>query len=200
MEFDDETNELVAKAEAGDADAQHRMSEYFYKIRKYKQTLKWVTKAAEQGHIEAQRALGDYYGGGEAECSGALAIHGIRQIIAPDYKKSVLWLTKAAEQGMADAQYYMGIRYWYGDGVVQDYNQAAQWFAQAAQQEEYPQCQTWEVMTASRRLCFMFYCGYGVARDYEQSKKWYAKAAEMGDESAGQMLSYINQIKKPINL
>ena len=39
-----------------------------------------------------------------------------------------------AEQGLAEAQFNLGLCYYNGDGVLQDYNQAAYWFTKAAEQ------------------------------------------------------------------
>ena len=52
--------------------------------------MAWYQKAAEKGHVGAQRDLGCYYLSGE------------------DYKLAVIWLRKAAEQGNAYAQLNMG--------------------------------------------------------------------------------------------
>ena len=67
------------------------------------------TKAAEQGHADAQNNLGDRYKYGEG--------------ILQDYKQAVHWFTKAAEQGHADAQHNLGWMYEDGIGALQDYKQ-----------------------------------------------------------------------------
>ena len=45
-----------------------------------------------------------------------------------------MWYRKAAEQGYADAQYNLGILYANGQGVTQDYAEAARWYRKAADQ------------------------------------------------------------------
>ena len=68
-------------------------------------------KAAEQGNVDAQLALGDMYHNGEG---------GVPQ----DDKEAVNWYRKAAEQGDAEAQYNIGMMYQKGEAVSQDYKEA----------------------------------------------------------------------------
>ena len=49
-------------------------------------SCKWYTKAAENGHNEAQFKLGEYYSG-------------------KDDEKSIEWYAKAAEQGNYEAEF-----------------------------------------------------------------------------------------------
>ena len=58
-----------------------------------KKAVEWWTKAAEQGHAEAQCNLGRCYSDGDG--------------VAMDKKKAVEWFTKAAKQGYAGAQFYL---------------------------------------------------------------------------------------------
>ena len=73
-------------------------------------------KAAEQGNVDAQLALGDMYHNGEG---------GVLQ----DYKEAEKWYRKAAEQGYAEAQLTLGAMHF-----VQDYVQAHLWWSLAATQ------------------------------------------------------------------
>jgi hypothetical protein len=43
-------------------------------------------------------------------------------------------IRKAAEQGLAYSQYVLGGIYYNGDGVPQDYAEAAKWYRKAAKQ------------------------------------------------------------------
>ena len=67
---------------------------------------------AEQGDVEDQFALGEYYYRGDKDRE-------------QDYEQAVYWYRKAAEQGDADAQFALGRCYWKGFGVPEDYGQAA---------------------------------------------------------------------------
>jgi len=85
-----------------------------------KESVKWYTMAAEQGHVEAQFRLGICYRQGEG--------------VDRDEKEGVKWLTKSAEQGNADAQFWLGNCYEYGAGVDKDLKEAVKWYTQAAEQ------------------------------------------------------------------
>jgi len=117
------------KANQGDADAQFNLALLYYnglgipQDRRY--AIYWYTKAAEQGHIQAQYFLGKLYNFGDGE--------EVRQ----DFKLAVYWLTKAAEQGHIQAQYLLGHMYEYDDEPPQDYKLAFFWYTKAAEQNHY---------------------------------------------------------------
>lgn len=80
-----------------------------------------------------------------------------------------------AEQGNAGAQYYLGVMYANGNGVPQDYKQAAAWYRKAAEQGE---------ADAQNNLGRMYHSGQGVGQDYAQAAAWHRKAAEQGNAYA----------------
>lgn len=73
-----------------------------------------------------------------------------------------------AEQGYVLAQYKLGQMYLYGDGVTQDYKQAAEWFKKAAEQG-HPYGQYY--------LGIMYLKGLGVTQNYTEAEQWFNKAA-----------------------
>ncbi|MDR2708036.1 MAG: sel1 repeat family protein, partial [Nitrososphaerota archaeon] len=80
-------------------------------------------------------------------------------------------LMRAAAQGNLEAQHNLGKGYFNGEGVGQDYAQAAKWFAKAAEQGN------------AAAQCFLGFCysnGEGVARDVAQAAIWLTKSAEQG--------------------
>ena len=85
--------ELVKRAEAGDATAQHDLGCCYNSgkgvAQDYKEAVKWYTRSAEQGNADGQFGLGGCYISG----------HGVAQ----DYKEAVKWYTKSAEQGNVSA-------------------------------------------------------------------------------------------------
>jgi len=117
------------KANQGDADAQFNLALLYYtglgipQDRRY--AIFWYTKAAEQGHIQAQYFLGKLYNFGD----------GIE--VRQDFKLAVYWLTKAAEQGHIQAQYLLGHMYEYDDEPPQDYKLAFFWYTKAAEQNHH---------------------------------------------------------------
>ena len=89
---------------------------------RYTQAAFWYRKAAEQGHDEAQKSLGDLYDEGQG--------------VPQDDAQAVFWYRKAAEQGNADAQDELGDLYLSGKGVARDYAEAYFWFDLAAAGEQ----------------------------------------------------------------
>ena len=114
------------RANQGGADAQFSLGLLYKRgagtIQDTKQAVYWYTKAAEQGHVQAQYELGsEYLFSGDDE-------------VPQDYKQSVYWYTKAAEQGHILAQNKLGKIYEYGEEAPQDYKQAFFWYTKAAEQ------------------------------------------------------------------
>jgi TPR repeat protein len=73
------------------------------------------------------------------------------------------------------AQYKLGISYTQGQGVRQDYAEAARWYRKAAEQG---------YAKAQFNLGFMYHEGLGVARDYVEAIRWVRRAADQGDVRA----------------
>jgi len=78
---------------------------------------------------------------------------------------------KKAEQGDASAQYYLGLTYDLGQGVTQDYKQAAYWYTKAAEQG---------LADAQFSIGWMYTTGQGVLQDNKQAAHWFTEAAEQG--------------------
>jgi TPR repeat protein len=94
-------------------------------------------------------------------------------------------LIKAAELGDAVAQFNLGLRYYNGQGVLQDYKEAVKWWSKAAEQGH---------ASAQFNLGLRYALGEGVAQDYKEAVKWWRKAAEQGAAHAQYNLgaSYAN--------
>jgi len=84
-------------------------------------------------------------------------------------------LRKAAEQGNASAQFNLGAAYYNGDGVPQDYAQAAAWYRKAAEQGN---------SEAQYYLGVAYDTGQGVQQDDAQSAVWFRMAADQGNVQA----------------
>jgi len=105
----------------------------------------------------------------------------LEQIFA-DLKRrgiAVETMNLAADQGQADAQFNLGGLYINGEGVSQDYTQAAAWYRKAAEQGD---------ADAQFKLGRLYYHGHGVPQDDTQSAFWYRKAAEQGNAEAQYLL------------
>lgn len=157
---DSKIQQLIKKAELGDADAQVNLGQQYETgnnilSQDYAEAMKWYLKAANQGNKFAQSSLGDmyYYGRG----------------ISKDPQQAVDWYRRAAEQNYAKTQHDLGYMYYHGEGIPQDYQQATYWYRKAAEQNH---------AKAQYDLANMYYYGEGVAQDYQQTVYWYRKAAE----------------------
>jgi len=150
-------------AQNGDVWSQETLGGMYYKIKNYKEALKWTKKAAMQGFASSQYRLGYMYELGE----GTLT----------DYKQAVNWYRKSAEQGNTSAQNNMGLMYELGTGVLKNYKVSASWYQKSADGGS---------ATAQMNLG-IYYCeGSGVKKDLSNAKRLLLMAYESGKLSSGQ--------------
>ena len=179
-------------AKQGNAEAQCRVGQIFDVGRRGlvcvddAEEVKWWRKAAEQGHLRAQLALGwAYYDFYE------------NVLIEPEYEEGVAeavkWFRKAAEQGAADAQEKLGWMYCHGFGVPQDKEEAVKWCRKAAEQGDAQAQETLGMMSEDEVEGYAWYlladangiyCGEEISDLEErltvkQGKKGQARAAEL---------------------
>jgi len=88
----------------------------------YRAGLKWVRRAAEQGHIGAQYFLGAELATGEN--------------VRKNLSQSAYWYGRAAAQGHSEAQYNLALMYWTGEGVRRSISLAHHWLEKAARSRE----------------------------------------------------------------
>ena len=109
---------LVAKANAGDAQAQTALgvayADGIVVSQDYAKAASWFQKAADQGAAQAQDRLGKLYESGS----------GVQQ----DDGKAALLYRRAAEQNLASAQLHLGLLYQHGVGVPENPALAAGWY------------------------------------------------------------------------
>jgi len=108
--------------------------------------------------------------------------------LSPDQVQAI---TAKAEKGDAEAQRTLGQAYAKGEGVPQDYKQAAKWYEKAANQSN-----------AVAQLAFGELCeaGQGVTRDEAQAASWYRRAAEQGYANAQYNLAALYAVGKGVPL
>ena len=92
------------------------------------------------------------------------------------------WLL--AEQGNARSQYSVGVLLDRGQGVPQNYAEAAMWYRKAAEQG---------YSSAQYNLGVMYHRGRGVSRDYTKAVEWYRQAAEQGQANAQHNLDFMQK-------
>jgi TPR repeat protein len=137
-----------------------------------KESIRWITRAANQGYVPAEYELGRIYLYGRG--------------INIDYPQALVWESKAAEKGDPRAQRDLAFMYERGFGVAADPAKAAEWNQKAAAQGN---------AEAQLHLAKALDEGEGVNRDAKEARRWYAKAArqeqpaaqlELARQSAGQ--------------
>ena len=82
---------------------------------------------------------------------------------------------RLADQGDAHAQSILGVLYAYGEGVPQDYAEAAKWYRKATDQGH---------AKAQYHLGLMYAKGRSVPLDYVQALMWFNLAAAQGEPLA----------------
>ncbi|GHU35289.1 hypothetical protein AGMMS50256_30230 [Betaproteobacteria bacterium] len=173
----DNLNEILAKAQAGDAAAQFRTGDMHYKGY-YKgvphdegKALEWFRKSAAQGNADAQYMLGVMFRDGRG--------------IARDPVQALVWLRQSAEQGKNEAQNDLGGMYGRGEGAPRDAARATEWYRKAAEQGN---------AVAQNNLGVNLRDGDGVARDALDAVTWFRKAAaqDNADAQVNLAVMYLN--------
>ncbi|MCE2510041.1 MAG: sel1 repeat family protein [Alphaproteobacteria bacterium] len=154
----DETEQLVERAQKGDADAQYALAIAFDTGKGFEEddakAIVWYRRAAEQGHMHAQHNLGISYENGE----------GVEQSIV----EAVKWYQLAAAQGNQSSQYNLGLLFSLGHAPIQRSDrQALQWFTMAAEQGH---------AKAQSNLGAMHALGLGTEKNLVQAYKWFTLA------------------------
>ena len=156
-----ELTEIQARANAGNARAEHDLAE-LYKWgqgvkQNYAEAVKWYTKAAEQGDADSELNLGYAYQTGSG--------------IKKSEKEAAKWFEKAAEQGIMVAEDSIGAAYLYGKGVRKDEVAAAHYFGKAAEQGD---------GDAMMALGSMYWFGQGVSSDLVTAYMWMLLGEKFG--------------------
>jgi len=151
MEKDKNFEELLQKAEAGDARAQYTLGMMYADgdgiEQDYTEALKWFKKAATQEYAPAQKAVGVMY------CDG----------LDQDYAEAVKWFQQAADNGDVSSQFLLGCLYHGGLGVEQDSAKAIGWVLKSAVQD---------YADAQYQMGIIYGEGHGVEQDYEEAARW----------------------------
>lgn len=188
--------DIIKKAEQGDAHAQHLLAEHYiwgkYVNRDLDLYFKWNKLAAEQGHVESQRSVGRCYYNGFA--------------VEQNYNEAVKWF-KAS--GWYEK---LGLCYLYGHGVEQNFEEAVKYFTEADDKEMLGECylhglgverninktiELWETASEERtryynvmlKLGHLYGDGIEMEPNYEKALHWWYQLAindsgEFGQEGA----------------
>ena len=157
-------------AEMGYADAQYAYGMAYLELLKEimpraaakAEGVKWLRKAADQGHEKAQLAIARCYLMGE----------GVKQDSAEAFKI----YREMADAGSAGALYELHACYWVGYGVEKDRAKAAEVLRKSAEMG---------YVEAQSRLGFYYQRGNGdIPVDLHEAVKWYTLAAAQGDSGS----------------
>lgn len=151
-------SEWTPLANGGDAKTQFSLGQMMRMSRRSFETretgIEWITKAAEQGFIDAQYQLGEYH-----------FVHGPSE-------KSAFWFIKSAEQGHIMGQQWAGSFYADGfDGILKNSKTAVKWYTLAGEQGD---------AASQQYLGEAYSLGIGVLKDDKKAVKWFLKAAKQG--------------------
>jgi hypothetical protein len=91
------------------------------------------------------------------------------------YQRAEALYRQLAEQGYVVAYSVLGVMYAQGQGVKQDYAEAARWYQVAAEQG---------IAASQSALAGLYFTGRGVPRDVDTALYWYIEAGRRGDMAA----------------
>ncbi len=154
--LDEDVQRLTNAASRGDREAQFRIGARFLNnpVRSdASAAARWLTRAAEQGHVESQFLLASLFEKGAgvpkeerraldlyrkaAQAGHTRAMHNLAVLLSShdatqDYSEAASWFIRAATVGLADSQYNLALLYERGLGVPQNERKAYFWYSVAA--------------------------------------------------------------------
>jgi len=185
---------LFSMAESGDPKAQYWLGRIYEAGRllnlDMEKSAYWYQKSADQGYAPAEysvcgkRAKQDSLenerclwraaekGVPEAQFWLGVALEQNLWFGVTDKQEALKWYKCAAEGGLPDAENELGVRYQVGDGVEQNYVQAAYWFRKAA--EHVPNLGG--AGQGRNNLGNLYEEGNGVQKNYVQAYMWFSLA------------------------
>ncbi len=138
--------------------------------------ITFLSVALFQGFLFAKADIFDEISGNSVlEQPKEIPIESFDEIVPSTPEELQLHLKERAFQGDPSAQWELARMYCDGNGVPQDYKQAAKWFTRAAEQG---------YAKAQDELGYMYVLGHGVPQDDKQADKWWTKATEHGSTYA----------------
>ena len=166
--MDKDLKEVVRVAKNNGAESKYLAGISFEKEEKFREAFRWFLESANDGHIEAQIKIGDYYANGT--------------FIKQDYSKSVLWYTRASTYGNSEALIKLANLYKDGLGTEKDLKLAYDLYHRASSN-----C---EDADALYQLAIMAKHGLGTTSDIQSAFVWFKKASDLGHVKATANLGY----------
>ena len=148
-----------------DAQAEFEAGVRLCRMKEYPLGLEALTRAAEQGHAQAQFLCGCMYRQGVG--------------VEPDGRQALTWLRRSGKQGFLEAQLACAEIYETGSGAKLNLKQALYWYEQAAKQGS---------LAAQLKCGNMYYRGRAENRNPKKARRWLEAAARQGSEEARSLL------------
>lgn len=196
-EISEEVHDILLKAKYNDPESQFQLGRLYQAgeeiIRDYDEAEKWLTRAAENGHVEAQRCMGlNYLNEGLGKKDIKIAEKWFRKAamqgdstaqfelakICLDHNdqksidEALWWLQEAAEQECGEACFLLGKCYEYGTAVDQNYKKAAEWYLKGA-----TECGELDCIY---HLGFLYQYGKGVPQNYQEALRCFVTVKTWG--------------------
>jgi hypothetical protein len=140
------------------------------------------TPEAKKDGKDVKQKNGTPSGFGKKELARTRYIEGHKLYKEKKYKQAIPLLTQSAMGGYAPAQSTLGVCHYLGQGVAQEYSEAANWYKKAAQQN---------YARAQYNLGFLFFNGHGVKKSKAQAKHWWLQAAKQDFQAAKEGLKLL---------
>lgn len=138
------------------------------------EAIRWYTKAAKQGDVDAQLSLAYIYRNVDG---------------AKDDKAAIETLTQLASKNNLYAQKTLGNSYMKGKGTPKDYAQAIYWFQKAQGQGDAYSCGA---------IGWMYASGHGVTKDLEKALEWFQKGSDRNDKYSKEELIHVKKAIKDL--
>lgn len=162
----EEIKKLIKRAQAGHPHAQYIAGHRLLLEGNISSGLFWLTRSAEQGHIQAQYQIGVAYYFGKY----------FNTTFSKDTKKGLFWLQQAIEQNHPLAQFTLGSIYYYGLDVKKDLQKGIYWYKKSAEQG----------YIEAQLVLGSFHLPNG---DITIAMDWFKKSAEQGHPHAKKIMN-----------
>ena len=154
-----------ASASPRNAQAEFEVGVQLCQMKEYLMGLEALTRAAEQGHAQAQFLCGCMYRQGVG--------------VEVDERQALTWLRRSGKQGVLEAQLACAEIYETGNGAKLNLKQALYWYEQAAKQGS---------LAAQLKCGNMYSRGRAENRNPKKARRWLEAAAQQGSEEARDLL------------
>jgi len=183
--------ELKAKAESGDADAQTSLGHAYHAGNGVPANevlaAQWIRKAADQGFASAENNLGTMYRLGEG--------------VNRDKEEAVRWYEKAARHGSPEGMFNLGTCYYNGDGVGSNEFTAYDWFllaedagnpvAKDAVERSATAMSKHDTSSAYLQIAEMYQKGEQLPKNETQTMRWLRRAADTDSHGKAQLAVHL---------